>query len=134
MVCIYCGSDTKVTNSRPQKRSNQVWRRRECLQCQAVFTTEEVAQYGSAWQVRNQNGKLQPFIRDKLFLSLHRVCQHRTTALNDAVGLTDTVIKKLSTQVSGGTINRAVIIQTAQVALNRFDQLASLQYQASHRE
>jgi transcriptional regulator NrdR family protein len=133
MVCIYCGSDTKVTNSRPQKRSNQIWRRRECLQCHAVFTTGEVAQYDSAWRVKDANGNLQAFSRDKLFLSLHHVCQHRTTSLADAAGLTDTVIKKLAPHASDGIINRLNIIQAVQVSLNRFDQVASLQYQALHK-
>jgi transcriptional repressor NrdR len=133
MVCIYCGSDTKVTNSRPQKRNNQVWRRRECLRCQAVFTTEEVAQYNSAWRVKDPAGKLQDFNRDKLFLSLHHVCQHRPTATQDAAGLTDTVIKKLGQLPDDGIISVASIVRTVQVALNRFDQVASLQYQALHK-
>ncbi len=133
MVCIYCGSETKVTNSRSQKRNNQVWRRRECLQCQAVFTTGEVAQYDSAWRVKNASGKLETFSRDKLFLSLHHVCQHRTTSVKDAGDLADTVIKKLAPQLSNGTIDRLAIIRTAQIALNRFDQVASLQYQALHK-
>lgn len=133
MVCIYCGFKTQVTNSRPQKRQNQVWRRRECLQCEAVFTTEEVAQYGSAWQIRDCDGKLEPFSRDRLFISFYKVCGHRTTALGDADGLTDTVIKKLAGQTADGIINRATIVQTAQVALNRFDRLASLQYATSHK-
>jgi transcriptional regulator NrdR family protein len=133
MVCIYCGSETKVTNSRHQKRNNQVWRRRECLQCRAVFTTNEVAQYDGAWRVHDQAGRLQPFSRDKLFLSLHQVCVHRGTAAQDAGGLTETVIKKLAPLAKDGTISRASIIQVVQVALNRFDQLASLQYQALHK-
>jgi transcriptional repressor NrdR len=132
MVCIYCGSDTKVANSRHQKRSNQVWRRRECLQCQAVFTTEEVAQYGSAWRVRNAAGKLEPFSRDRLFISLHRVCRHRPTTVADAAGLAETVITKLAATATDGVISRDALMTIVQVALNRFDRLASLQYQAQH--
>ena len=133
MVCIYCGSKTQVTNSRHQKRQNQVWRRRECLQCHAIFTTGEVAQYDSAWRVHGRDNKLQPFSRDKLFLSLQRVCAHRTNSIDDAAGLTDTVIKKLTAQARDGVISRSAIVQVAQVALNRFDQLASLQYSALHK-
>ena len=69
MVCLQCGSETKVVNSRLQKRSNQVWRRRQCSSCQSIFTTQETADYSSIWLVKHSSGKLVPFSRDKLFLS-----------------------------------------------------------------
>jgi transcriptional regulator NrdR family protein len=83
--------------------------------------------------VRSADGSLQPFVRDKLFLSLYKSCEHRPTALADAGALTETVIKKLMDQVADGVINVATIIQTAQVALNRFDKAASVHYAAFHR-
>ena len=133
MVCVQCGGKTSVENSRPQKRSNQVWRRRQCQSCYTVFTTEESINYSGSWRVKYPNGSLQPFVRDKLLLSLHRSCQHRKTALADAQGLTDTIIKKILTQTSDGIINSQSIIQITQVALNRFDKAASVHYAAFHR-
>jgi transcriptional regulator NrdR family protein len=133
MVCLHCSGKTSVTNSRPQQRSNQVWRRRQCRKCNAVFTTTETAQYGGAWAVRGKSGHLSPFSRDKLFLSLYKSCGHRKTALNDAGALADTVIKKLAGLVSGGKIESKAITQVVQVALNRFDKAASSHYQAFHR-
>jgi transcriptional regulator NrdR family protein len=132
MVCIHCGEKTHVTNSRAQKRSNQVWRRRQCRACGAVFTTEETAQYEAAWLIRDARGSLRPFSRDKLFLSLYKSCQHRKTALEDAAGLAETVIKKLGGQVQDGVVNRINVIQVTQVALNRFDKAASSHYMAFH--
>lgn len=133
MVCIQCGGQTQVINSRHQKRANQVWRRRKCRQCSAVFTSEETAAYGASWAVRDASGGLTPFSRDKLFLSLHRSLQHRPTALADAAGLADTVIKRLSGAVTGGTVESQAIIHAAQVALNRFDKAASVSYAAFHK-
>lgn len=79
------------------------------------------------------NGKgLKPFSRDKLFLSLHNSCQHRKTALRDAQGLTDTIIKKLPAYIEAGTLTNTAISRVAQVALNRFDAVASAHYQAVH--
>jgi transcriptional regulator NrdR family protein len=98
-----------------------------------VFTTEESVNYAGSWRVRYPNGSLEAFQRDKLLLSLHRSCQHRKTALSDAQGLTDTVIKKLLTQINDGIINSTVIAQTTQVALNRFDNAASVHYAAFHK-
>jgi transcriptional regulator NrdR family protein len=89
MVCVYCGSETKVTNSRHQKRTNQVWRRRQCLKCTALFTTEEKTDHTSLWKVKKNNEEtLVAFSRDKLFLSIYKSCEHRLNALADAASLT----------------------------------------------
>lgn len=133
MVCLHCGGETSVTNSRPQQRSNQVWRRRQCGKCGAIFTTTETARYGGSWAVRGKSGRLSPFSRDKLFLSLYKSCEHRKTVLNDADALADTVIKKLAGLVSDGTVESAAIAQVVQVALNRFDKAASSHYRAFHK-
>jgi transcriptional regulator NrdR family protein len=133
MVCIQCGGETTVSNSRHQKRLNQVWRRRHCKSCGAVFTTEELASYGGSWAVQSHSGGLSPFSRDKLLLSLHRSLQHRKNALNDASALADTVIKKLSALVNGGQIESQQIVHAVQVALNRFDKAASVHYAAFHQ-
>lgn len=130
MVCIHCGAKTHIINSRAQKRRNQVWRRRQCWACQATFTTEETAVYAAAWAVRSHKGTYTPFSRDKLFLSLYKSCEHRVSALHDAGALTTTVINKLRPSVVEGVLDRQVILQTAQVALSRFDDAAGVHYAA----
>lgn len=132
MVCIYCGRKTGVVNSRRQRRSNQVWRRRHCPACGATFTTVEAPQHELAWVVR-RGSRSEPFLRDKLLLSLYRSCEHRTTALSDAAALTDTVMRKLAAQAHGGALESRDITQVVQVALNRFDTAASVHYQAYHK-
>ena len=133
MVCLQCFQETQIINSRLQKRRNSVWRRRRCLQCQAVFTTHEVADYSATWRVQPLEAQLMPFNRDKLFLSLYNSLQHRPTALADAAGITDTVIKKLLTIVEAGLLQPSQIIQATTVALHRFDAVASVHYQAFHK-
>lgn len=132
MVCVQCGEKTTVENSRHQVRLNQVWRRRQCQSCYTVFTTEESINYAGSWLVRYPNGSLEAFQRDKLLMSLYRSCQHRKTALADAQGLTDTVIKKLLGQITDGVVDTGIILQISQVALNRFDNAASVHYRAFH--
>jgi transcriptional regulator NrdR family protein len=133
MVCVQCGGSTQVINSRHQKRANQVWRRRRCRDCGAVFTSEESPAYGASWAVQSPSGALRPFSRDKLLLSLHRSLGHRQTALEDAAGLADTVVQRLSAAVTDGIIESRAIAQTAQVALSRFDPAASTHYAAFHK-
>lgn len=132
MVCIHCGSKTSVVNSRQQRRANQVWRRRLCDACGAVFTSIESAELSRSWYVSNTHSKLTPFSRDKLFLSLYNSCQHRKDPLSDAGGLADTVLKRLLTQIESGVLSSQSIKETIQVTLNRFDKAASTHYRAFH--
>lgn len=133
MVCILCSNDTQVFNSRPQKRLNQVWRRRKCVSCDFVFSTHEVARYDAIWTVTSKKNGKAPFSRDKLFMSIYKSCQHRPTALADASGLVGTVISKLHKSAHTNTIDAKTIIQTTEIALNRFDNAASVHYHAFHR-
>lgn len=134
MVCIHCGSKTDVINSRHQKRRNQVWRRRRCQHCRAVFTTQEAADYSGAWLVVTSDGALEPFWRDKLYLSIHNSLQHRATAPVDATDLTDTIVQALSKIVVNSAIKRSDIVRIALLTLSRFDSVASTHYRAFHRD
>lgn len=132
MVCVHCGAKTHIINSRAQHRLNQVWRRRQCFACHAIFTTGEMVTYEATWAVRNAQGTLQPFLRDKLLLSLYKSCEHRPAALKEAGALAETVISKLRPFIYEAAIDSHVIVQTAQVALSRFDHAASVHYAAFH--
>lgn len=132
MVCIHCGQKTQVINSRLQQRANQIWRRRACLGCRAVFTTLESADYSAAWLVKGLSGSLTPFSRDRLFLSLYASCKHRQAAVNDAGALADTIRRQLLPQVRDGVVTARAITAAAQVALDRFDRAAAVHYQAFH--
>src|SRR5579884_4015391 len=121
MVCVYCGAKTHVTNSRLQKRSNQVWRRRYCPSCKNIISSQETLLYKQAWAVMAVDGQLQPFSRAKLFLCLYRSCEHRENAVDDAGAITDTVIHKLGPLATNGQVWAGSIVQVVQVVLNRFD-------------
>ena len=133
MKCIYCGAETQVVNSRHQKRINQVWRRRKCLECAAVFSTHESAAYDAAWRVKTSSGALQPFNRNKLLVSLYKSLEHRPNALDDAEALTSTIMGKLLSLAQNGLLDHSDIAQTTQEALKRFDTPASVHYAAFHQ-
>jgi transcriptional repressor NrdR len=132
MVCLYCGNKTQVINSRPQKAANRVWRRRQCVGCGSIITTEEAARYESALMVRHAKKTLEPFLRDKLLISLHKSLAHRKTAQRDASELVDTVIGQLRGQAQQPVIELTVIIEAAATCLERFDILAGQHYRAYH--
>lgn len=132
MVCIYCSGETKVTNSRLQKRSNSVWRRRQCLHCGATVTTNEHVALGSAVLVQGESNS-EPFSRDKLLISIFESCKHRNDALAAAPELTDTIITTLYPLISDGSIDKPHLLRTAAAALDRFDHAAAVHYRAYHR-
>ncbi len=137
MVCIYCGQKTKVTNSRSSTKSKQTWRRRECLECQNIFTTREEIDLATVLMVQkaqpsNQTNFLEPFQRDKLFLSLFTSLSHRKTALTDATALTETIITKLFGLQANCVLDITDIKQATAAVLKRFDRAAATYYMAHH--
>ena len=137
MVCTYCGQELAVTNSRPQKTRNQIWRRRLCKACGAVFTSVEAIDLSKALIVSKdalQSGQaeLQAFDRDKLFISLYESLRHRPTAASDARGLCDTIVAHIITISQNGHINSRTIIEVAVNTLRRFDGAAATHYAAFH--
>lgn len=133
MVCIYCGEDTQVINSRPQKNQNQIWRRRRCTECRALLTTEEAIVYRQAVLIKQKDGNLEPYSRDRLFISILNSCRHRSTAVADAAGLTATVQAKLiPAQLTAGALDRGNVIETVKAVLENFDNAAAVHYAAFH--
>lgn len=131
MFCIYCSGDTRVTNSRHQKKTNQVWRRRQCLTCQQLFTTEERAVTETSLQVARLS-HLEPFRREKLLISVYDSLRHRPTAVSDAAALIDTVWGKLSGHIHDQQIQRTDIVTVTYEVLRRFDKAAATSYRAFH--
>jgi transcriptional regulator NrdR family protein len=130
MVCAYCGSSTKIVNSRHLKRINGTWRRRVCNKCQAIFTTNEVAQYDALWSIKNARGILSQFERDKLFISIYDSCKHRKAARSEASDLTNTVINALIKIADDGLIAKSDLMMITYGVLDRFDKVAAIHYQA----
>ena len=133
MVCIYCGASTSVTNSRHQKRANQVWRRRRCEACQSVVTTVEGVDYAASISLKTTSGALEPFQRDILFISVYDSLRHRKTAVSDAEALTATILKQLPVCFDATTaVDREKLVNLTATTLQRFDSAAAVQYRAFH--
>ncbi len=134
MVCIYCGHETRVTNSRPQKRLSGTWRRHLCKQCGAIFTSLERADYQASWRYEDAESHIVPFDRDTLLVSVYEACKHRPDAVRDATALAETIIGKLlQDKGQRGLITRAWLIEVATQTLHAFDTVAGVYYAAYHR-
>ena len=131
MVCVYCGGKTKVTNSRHQRRSNQVWRRRQCKACVAVFTSHEALELPSAIYVLYE-GSTQPFLPDRLYTDVLLALSDRKNCYIEARELTDTITQKLLQTDTKPYLQPKQISQVASEVIKRFNRGAWLRYIAEH--
>lgn len=131
MVCVYCGEKTQVTNSRRQRRSNQVWRRRQCKGCKAVFTTLEAVDLPTTLIV-DSRGRSEPFLPDKLYTEVLLALQDRKDCYEAAREVTNTVIKELLKLPDKPLFRPSQISRAAAGVLKRLDRRAYLRYAAEH--
>lgn len=132
MVCIYCGSETRVTNSRLQKRSNQVWRRRKCTACGAIFTSHEAIDLTSSLIV-DYGASTQPLITDKLFTEVLLALQDQKNCYVTAREITSTVILDLLKLREKPVYKSHTISQVTAKVLKRFNKQAWLRYISEHK-
>lgn len=130
MVCPFCNKETEVINSRPQKRTNGVWRRRHCFGCQRIFTSVEKADLESSVRVQKRSGDLEPLSEAKLMISLYRALEHQKTAPDMAFELSQTVIKSVLKFSSGPLIPSSAIAFEVIATLKNFDAAAAIRYQS----
>lgn len=132
MKCVFCNhKGTDVINSRKGKGGSDVWRRRKCLSCKEVFTTEEVPAYTSFFVVK-RNLTRKRFVYEKLFASiLYAVSGGKDRDMGtDALlarDITKEVIKKLMTFSSKYISTKEIIIDTYK-ALHKKDTFFASRY------
>ena len=131
MVCIYCGSDTEVINSRAQKRNNQIWRRRRCKACEAVFTTHEAIDLSNTLMV-DSGGSMEPFLSEMLLSDLLSALRDHPQPYTAASEATSTVIKRLLDLPEKPIFRPYQITAAAGAVLSRLNRRAWLRYVAEH--
>jgi transcriptional regulator NrdR family protein len=76
--------------------------------------------------------QLIPFNRDKLLISVYTSMTHRSKPLQDAPGITSTIISHLLQTNHKGVLTTSEIATTAYTTLGRFDKAAATFYKAHH--
>lgn len=132
MLCIFCSSDTSVTNSRPSKKSSSVWRRRACDHCDLIFSTKERPDLTLSIKVTGPSTNPEPLQEDKLFVSLLSSFSHRNDALRSSRQLTETILGLLL-PVRSGELEKTKIAAETYKVLRRFDKAAAVYYKAHHQ-
>lgn len=129
MVCIYCGSETKITNSRSQAKGVRTWRRHACTQCRAIITTFEDVDIALSHRIAKRSGAIEAFSESKLFVSVFRSLDHRKSAPDDARALTRTIINQLLAQKQS-LVESTSVSSLVSTILKRFDSAAAVRYQS----
>lgn len=132
MICIKCSNDTKVTNSRPHKKTPSVWRRRQCKACGTVFTTSEViADSTYQFVVTVADGSTKYFSLPRLMLSIVPSLSHRSSmaVADESYWLAQTVAQTVQATATDSITADALAEETYRT-VSFFDATAGLQYGA----
>ncbi len=92
MKCIFCSSDTKVTDKRESGEVTR--RRRECLKCKKRFTTYEKAEKKDIIVVK-KDGRREAFLREKVKAGIMRACEKRPVSMEKIDKIVDNIEEKL---------------------------------------
>ncbi len=133
MICIKCyAKSTNVINSRPHKKQSSVWRRRQCPNCHALFTTTERPALLDNREVHLPDSTTKPFSLGKLTISIARAFAHdQEKAAYGSLWLAQTVETTLSSEHE--IITPDDIAAITHYTLKNFDELAAVQYAATHQ-
>jgi transcriptional repressor NrdR len=128
--CPYCGSDSRVLDSRGS--TDAVRRRRECLECGRRFTTYERLAPPEI-RVAKRDGGTEPFDRDKLVRIVKRVTRDR--------GVTPKAAEDLARGLEAELVDAgAQVVTTSQVAdrlltrLRELDALAASRFASNYTQ
>ncbi len=130
MRCPYCGyEDSKVIDSRDVNEG--VRRRRECLGCDARFTTYERVQT-VALLVIKKDGRREEFSREKLIAGIRKACAKRPVSQETIEQMVDDIEDRL--RKSGkGEVATSIIGDMVMERLRQLDGIAYIRFASVYR-
>mgnify|MGYP001170538478 FL=1 len=132
MHCPFCGTeDTQVKDSRPTEEGAAIRRRRACTGCGARFTTFERVQLRELTVVK-QNGKREPFDRDKLARSLNTSLRKRQVDPERVERLINSIIRRLESS-GDSDVNSKRIGELVMDGLSTLDSVAYVRFASVYR-
>jgi transcriptional repressor NrdR len=133
MKCPFCGNDEdKVIDSRPAEEGLAIRRRRECISCNARFTTYEKIE-NLPLVVIKKDGTRQPFDSNKLVSGLLKACEKRPVSIDQIESLVhsieDQVLSSLKREISSREIGEMVMER-----LKKLDEVAYVRFASVYRQ
>lgn len=132
MYCPFCNAnDTKVTDSRLIRETNQVRRRRECLICKERFTTYETAEL-TLPSIIKRDGRRDSFNEEKLRAGILRALEKRPVSLEQIENVVSQIMHHA--RASGEReIESQQIGEWVMGALRNIDQVAYVRFASVYR-
>ena len=131
MNCPYCGhDDSKVIDSRDV--NDGIRRRRQCLQCNARFTTYERLQPASLFVIKKDDRR-EEFDRDKLLAGIRKACEKRPLTSETVDAQADEIEAELY-QTGGTEVASRIIGDMVMARLKKLDHIAYIRFASVYRE
>lgn len=133
MHCPKCGhSDTKVLDTRMGKGNHSIRRRRQCLSCEARFTTiEEILREGLF--VTKRNGVREEFDRSKMVSGIRKATEKRPVEVEQIemmiAEIIDFLERKYDSEIPSEAIGEAIMKHLKQI-----DKISYVRYASVYRE
>ncbi len=133
MRCPYCASlSNRVVDSRLSKEGDEIRRRRLCDDCHRRFTTyERVADVMPL--VVKQDGRREPFDRNKIMIGLRKACEKRPVSMD----LLERVVERIESWVQergGREISSRDIGARVMEELQELDEVAYVRFASVYRK
>jgi transcriptional repressor NrdR len=129
--CPHCGGqESKVIDSRSLDEG--VRRRRECLACNARFTTYEHVQPHDIFVIK-KDGRRERFSRDKLLMGIRKACEKRPLPAGAIDKFVDTVEAELY-RVGKSEVSSSYIGDLVMGGLRKLDHIAYIRFASVYRE
>ncbi len=130
MQCPYCAKEqNKVIDTRESDET--IRRRRQCLKCGRRFTTyERIAQTGL--MVIKQDGRREPFDRQKLLSGVVKACAKRPVPMQDIETLIDQIELELHS-LAKSEVDSQKIGQMVMERLRVLDDVAYVRFASVYR-
>lgn len=133
MKCPNCGNfDDKVIDSRLSDEGISIRRRRECLKCQARFTTYERLEETPLTVVKKDDRR-EPFDRNKMLAGIAKACEKRPIARERIEELADKVERTLQKEHEK-EVSSSVIGELIMKELESLDEVAYVRFASVYRQ
>ncbi len=133
MRCPFCSSlSNRVIDSRLSKEGDEIRRRRVCNDCERRFTTyERVADVLPV--VVKQDGRREPFSREKIMVGLRKACEKRPVSMD----ILEKVVERIEgwVQEKGGKeIASSEVGERVMEELRDLDEIAYVRFASVYRQ
>ena len=129
MKCVYCGSNTKVTDKRESPEGAR--RRRECLKCKKRFTTYEKPDQKNIILVK-KDGRRERYNKEKLKAGIMKACEKRPISIEKIDKIVNDIEEKL--QKRGKEVKSEILGKMVMQKLKKLDKVAYIRFASVYRD